>query len=156
LAYVLSFLSSLAQGMVRDICKTLASMLLEKYWDFVGTGNELCSSSLSLRIIYLSIQVSSSVLILGVMLIISDFCDSNFRECIMWFTLQCHRVHRRCSGCCLTCLWNHLNFKAFSFQVHLCLKWVSSLVPTNTCQKKILCQQNHSLSAWEAWDSWDL
>lgn len=31
LAYVLSFLSSLAQGMVRDICKTLASMLLEKY-----------------------------------------------------------------------------------------------------------------------------
>ncbi len=82
LAYVLSFLSSLAQGMVRDICKTLASMLLEKYRDFVGTGNELCSSSLSLRIIYLSIQVSSSVLILGVMLIVSDFCDSNFRECI--------------------------------------------------------------------------
>jgi hypothetical protein len=76
LAYVLSFLSSLAQGMVRDICKTLASMLLEKYRDYVGTGNELCSSTLSLRIIYLSNQVSS-VLILGVMLIVSDFCDSN-------------------------------------------------------------------------------
>jgi hypothetical protein len=49
----------------------------------VGTGNELCSSSLSLRIIYLSNQLLSSVLILGVMLIVSDFCDSNFRECIM-------------------------------------------------------------------------
>jgi hypothetical protein len=48
----------------------------------VGTGNALCSSTLSLRIIYLSNQVSSSVLILGVMLTVSDFCDSNFIECI--------------------------------------------------------------------------
>jgi hypothetical protein len=55
-----------------------------------------------------------------------DFIQDQI-TCLMGLVLenhhvQCHRVHRRCSSCCLMCLWNHLKFKALLFQVHLCLK----------------------------------